>query len=148
MLSGEIEDDPAINAALRHTLKNYVDVFQLVPGKMRSDFAVTSKFQRLVEILPCPNDGAADGDAFEHGIENRQTELTRRQTDERHGAMRAQKPIGLLEGFRRYRGHQHAMRTSGFALKFFHHIRIAPIENEVGTERFGQSQLVRMDVDG
>src|SRR3546814_6772135 len=84
--SGEVEDDPALDVAMVHAGEDVVDVLQLVCMDRGLDLAVAGERQCLEQIEPRADDRASHGNADQHGVEDRQREVARRQTLERDRA--------------------------------------------------------------
>src|SRR3546814_1180506 len=80
--SGDVEDDPALDVAMVHAGEDVVDVLQLVCMDRGLDLAVAGERQCLEQIEPRADDRAAHGNAVQHGVEDRQREVARRQTIE------------------------------------------------------------------
>ncbi|MNZ99800.1 hypothetical protein D3C78_1191390 [compost metagenome] len=115
---------------------------------MGGDLAFSSKGQRLLQILPCADDGAAHRDALQHRVENRNGDKARRQADKRHRPLGAEETVGLLHGLGRNRRHQRAMDTAGCLLHLLNCVRRAAIDGDIGSEFFRKRQLVVENIGG
>src|SRR4029450_13496436 len=96
----QVRDDAAVDLAIFHAREDVVDAVQLVPGEVGRYGSAAGEGQRLFQILARSDDRAADGDALENHVEDRQRHLARRQTNQRHRAARPQHVESLFEGLR------------------------------------------------
>src|SRR5262249_56493801 len=83
----------------------------------RPDLAFGGKLQRFLKVLARADDRPANRQPFQHHVEDRRRELTRRQTDQHAGAASAEHADRLLEGLERNGGDEDGVRATDGTLR-------------------------------
>src|SRR5437660_1295049 len=145
--SGEVEDDPALDVAMMHAGEDVVDVLEPVRMDRGLDLALAGERQCLEQIEPRANDRAAHGNAVQHGVEDRQREVARRQAVERDRAAAPDHAERLLERLGRNGGHQRPVRAANGFLERCRRVLVARVDRQCGAKACSEVELAIVDVD-
>src|SRR3989338_5417125 len=144
---GEVEDDAALDVAVVHAREDVVDLLERFGVDSRVNLALAGEGQRLHQVEPGADDRAADGDAVEHGVEDRQRKIAGRQAIEGHRAAAPDHAERLLEGLGRDGGDEDALRAADRRLDRGGGILLSGVDGHGRGEACRQIELAVVDVD-
>ena len=81
LVISEVDHDASLDVAVMHAREDVVDVLERSRGDGRLDLALAGEVQGFLQVESRSDDRAAHGDAVQHGVEDRQREVARRQAD-------------------------------------------------------------------